>query len=357
MNMSSRVVVATVIFFILFLTAILAYHNLFSLGNRIDTNIGQVGDSEQTPAFILPTEGQVPGSVFFLGDISLARDVERRIKREGVDYPYRQLSLWDKDSLVFANFESAVPAVHVPTPDNTFRFSTKVDFLPALKQFGVTHVSLANNHSFDFGAVGYNHTLTSLTDVDILPFGHPSLVSTSSVEYINLDQYKIAVVAMHTLYSYPDLEYLSSLFEDINKKSDFQIAYTHWGSEYNNMPDKEVINFADKLTALGFDAIIGHHPHVLQGVGLSNNALVFYSLGNFIFDQYFSEEVQTGLILEMSVIEANLSFKLHPVSSLNSRNQPYLLEGEAKDRVLSDMSLVSDSALISRVASGTVSVY
>ncbi len=331
----------------------LAYYNLKNVTTSVLVDIGQVSEVGN-PTILPEVKEEDDNSIWFLGDIQLGRDVERRLLTLGSDYPYKNLNLWNKEDMVVANFESSVPSVHVRTPDNTFRFSTREDFLPALRESGVTHASLANNHSFDHGALGYNNTLTALANNDIKAFGHPSSISTSSIAYIKMGKYQVAVVAIHTLYKYPSVENLKSVIELASKDTDLQIAYIHWGNEYQAEPGKQVRDYAAVLVEVGFEAVVGHHPHVLQSIDVIDGSPVFYSLGNFIFDQYFSEDVQNGLALELVELDSRLAFKLHPVSSIGSRNQPIGLEGENRQSMLDYLSSISNEALATSTKSGLV---
>ncbi len=335
-----------------------ALHNIKGVPKLVADEVGNFGDIRE----LNTTSGgerlvkTLDNKIYFVGDIFLGRDVERRLVIEGADYPYRKISIWNKDDVVVANFESAVPNPHVPAKDNSFRFSTRSSFLPALRSFGVTHLSLANNHSFDFGAVGYNQTLSALSEADFSTFGHPAVVSTTSITYIPLSDLVIAVMGIHTLYGYPSVDQLMPLFETMSANSDYQLVFVHWGDEYTSTPNTKVKSFAKVLVDLGADAIVGHHPHVVQSIALVDDAPVFYSLGNFIFDQYFSEEVQTGLVIELSKNEQGLSFSLLPVSSINSRNQPYLMDDVSKTDFLSSLASTSDESIKEQIINGQIKI-
>ncbi len=346
------IVLAGLLLVVVFIFA-LALYNLKNVTTGVVMDIGEV--EEVRDSTVLPEESaERSNSIWFLGDIQLGRDVEQRLLIQGPDYPYKNLNLWNKEDKVIANFESSVPSVHVRTPDNTFRFSTRADFLPALRASGVTHVSLANNHAFDHGALGYNNSLTELANNDIKAFGHPSNLSTSSISYIKMGKYKVAVIAIHTLYQYPSVENLKSVTELASKDSDLQIAYIHWGNEYQAEPGKQVRDYAAVLVEVGFEAVVGHHPHVLQSIDIINGSPIFYSLGNFIFDQYFSDDVQNGLALELVELNSRLAFKLYPVSSIDSRNQPVVLEGEKRQLILDYLSGISNVVLATSTKSGLV---
>ena len=104
----------------------------------------------------------------------------------------------------------------------------------------------------------------------------------------------------------------------------------------------------------GADLIVGHHPHVVQDVELYQGRLIVYSLGNFLFDQYFSPEVQTGLAIIVRPEEKKLFISFNPVSSLETRIVPKLLSGEAKQRWLEELSKKSTLELRDMIKTGEI---
>lgn len=314
--------------------------------------VGEVSQRHSLSGLPDTLEETKPEEIYFLGDVMLARDVERRILQAGNDFPFAKIA-FPETSFVVANFESASPAVHVPTPNNTFRFSTRHDFLPILRSLGITHVSLANNHSYDYGLAGYNDTITALWDSELIPFGHPTQVASTSIQYLETASGTVGVLALHTLYSAPDKVQLQSLLKELRERSDWQVAYVHWGEEYVINPNTAQRTLAKLLVAEGVDLIVGHHPHVVESVERVDGVLVFYSLGNFIFDQYFSTEVQQGLVLRLSFANGP-QVELLPVSSESVRIQPRYMEAMAKSAFLAKLASSSDPVLVSGIVEGVL---
>lgn len=96
--------------------------------------------------------------------------------------------------------------------------------------------------------------------------------------------------------------------------------------------------------------IIGHHPHVVQEIEEYNGKYIFYSLGNFIFDQYFSKDTQEGLLVQVTLEDEKLSYTLLPVKSV--RSQPMLMEGEEKQAFLDALAKRSSKTILQHVATG-----
>lgn len=307
--------------------------------------LDEVGNIEMSPK---------QSEVWFFGDIMLARDVEQKMYTLGLTYPFAGLVI-PSTTYAVANFESAVPDTHVPTPNNTFRFSTPKQFLPVLRQSGFTHLSLANNHSFDFGLAGYNHTVSALWESSLVPFGHPTVIGSASVSYLETEHGRIAVIGVHTLYGEPEYEVLQSVVEDARMQSDLQVAYVHWGEEYDVIQNEVQRNLATDLASFGVDIIIGHHPHVVQGIEQIGDTLVFYSLGNYIFDQYFSREVQQGLVLKLTLGNTP-QITLMPVSSEENRTQPQAFPEATLSDFLTNLSLRSAPELSEQIKGGVLAL-
>lgn len=313
-----------------------------------------VVENRQPSTAIPQTDTELPlgkNTIFFFGDVMLARDVERKISRSGSSFPFIYTEIPKNNAYAVANFESAIPKVHSQTPNNTFRFSTKDEFLPALHEAGFTHVSLANNHAFDAGSSGYNNTITKLWENDIIPFGHPTVVSSSSVTFMELGSSTVAVVALHTLFSKPNEASVANVLAYAAELSDKQIVYIHWGEEYVSLQNESQREYAKFLIAAGADMIVGHHPHVVQGIELIEQVPVFYSLGNYIFDQYFSTEVQTGLVLSLTTGEG-LQVALLPVTSVENRTQPRPMDEAHRADFLKKLSTLSTTELSEQILAG-----
>lgn len=308
----------------------------------------------QTPLALQEDRG-ASTTMLFVGDVMLARHVERLSRRFGTDYPWRGVQpLFESVDAVVVNFESAIPQVHRPTADFTFRFSTPSLLVEPLAALGVTHASLANNHSYDFGAAEYVHTREQLMAEGIEPFGHPYRINDLSVTYVTSGDSTIALVGIHTLFRTPTREELADFLTSVKATSDIQIAYIHWGIEYAYEPSEQQQSLAATLVSLGVSAIIGHHPHVVQSIGIVDEVPVFYSLGNFIFDQYFNPSVQEGLALRVYVSDSELEYELIPVTSRATRSQPHVMTGEEKKQFLLQLAQRSNARLQSDIVTGRI---
>ena len=293
-------------------------------------------------------------TILFTGDVFLGRDVERRIHANHSLDPFAFLQAFpDRDATVI-NFEAAVPAVHQPTPDFGMQFSVSADLLSMLADAGVTHAGLANNHTYDHGRDGYQHTIESLALHDIVSFGHPSQINQQSVTIIDTPHIRIGLLGIHTLYGQPSLRSIADTYTALAVEVDMVVAYVHWGEEYMLKHNPLQRALAEQLVGLGVDLIIGHHPHVVQGIELIDGVPVLYSLGNTIFDQYFSDDVQVGMIASLQITADRRQVVLTPIDSRRSRIAPQVMNPAAATAFLTDVAERGGEDVAESVRAGVV---
>jgi poly-gamma-glutamate synthesis protein (capsule biosynthesis protein) len=191
-----------------------------------------------------------------------------------------------------AEYEGADKEVHL---------SAEKDCLPALKDAGFTFFGLANNHTMDFGASGLAYTLEALQDGGIAYIGcgenaeeaarfvitesggaKIASIAVSDVVMPGFSPTNIAPGVLST--TGEDPLYLQTIRE-AKRAADIVIVIMHWGVEYTSQISENQQHLARQMIDAGADIIIGSHPHALQSAEIYNNGIVFYSLGNFVFDQ------------------------------------------------------------------------
>lgn len=293
--------------------------------------------------------------VRFVGDIMLARHVERLMDAYGYKYPFQLLPKHATDAYLVGNFEASIPQEHITTKDMHFAFSVKSEYVWGLSEYGFTHLNLANNHSYDFGKSEFEHTNAILLSASTTPFGSPDNQTSRAVSVIEIENTTIALIGLYAVVTVPTDDEIKELIAYASTISDIQIVYVHWGDEYilthNNTQEK----LAYTLIDAGVEAVIGHHPHVVQDIEKYKNGLIFYSLGNFIFDQYFSTDVQEGLMLELSLDDnEGLIFELLPITSIGSLSVPRLMTQYEKGRFLQSVAKNSDTEISKMVIEGSL---
>lgn len=299
-------------------------------------------------------------TLWFTGDVMLARQVGELAERRGYHTPFVGVtSLFTSTSTepqyTFVNFEGCLSPTSVFDYTEPLRFIVASSAISALRQMGITHTSLANNHALDCGATGFRHTNNVLSLAQVETFGHPNTISTTSVVYVAANDRTVAVIGLHTLGGLPGTSELEALFTTMASTSDLQIVYIHWGDEYSASANETQRSFARTLSALGADIIIGHHPHVVQNIEFINTTLVVYSLGNLIFDQYFSKAVQQGLLLRVRIGQT-VQVELVPVTSLHSRTQPHVMTEGEKGIFLRDIATRSEETIRDSIINRQISL-
>jgi poly-gamma-glutamate synthesis protein (capsule biosynthesis protein) len=275
-------------------------------------------------------ETVTPINVLFVGDIMLDRKVEAQMEKNGFNYPFeRSKNFLNKNDYVFANLEGPIsknPA-KFSLSAMTFAFSDKIVEPLISANFGI--LSLANNHTLNMYLDGLEETKTILKQAGIDWVGDPLACSNDYVVKGDL-----IFMAFNTTFSECKGDGIVSIIAKTKEENPdkFMIISMHWGEEYKTKNSQAQQDLAHKIIDAGADLIIGHHPHAVQDVEQYKNKMIFYSLGNFIFDQYFSEETQQGLAVRFEIYGSKIIYRIFPIESIVS--QPQLMEKEKADDFL-----------------------
>ena len=191
----------------------------------------------------------------------------------------------------------------------TTSFAGSYKFASFLHECGFDVISVANNHILEQGEQGFFETINILNNTDIKPVGFQK-DNNSNLVVLEKNEVKFGFSAYNSVQDienpnlYSDFSIdkaIASLKEMQNSEVDCKIISLHWGwhEEYINIPSAENIKIARKLIDNGADIIVGHHPHVVQPVEKYKGKLIFYSLGNFLFDMTWSKNVRTGIAVKV----------------------------------------------------------
>ena len=252
----------------------------------------------------------------FFGDIMLDRHVKERIDKNGFDYLLASTSpqFYEGYDIVTANLEGAVTddGAHYP-PENGIDFAFTPDDVANFKKYNFNLFNLANNHFGDQGEKGISETMANLDKLGFDYFGcKDRQVGACSSKIIEIKNKKIAFIGASMVYGIFDLEKFKAQIIELKKNNDLVIVELHWGVEYEHKFNKTQQEIAHELIDVGAEMIIGHHPHVVQGMEIYKNKAIFYSLGNFIFDQYFSANTQEGVAVSVDLSEQQIYYRLIP---------------------------------------------
>ncbi len=273
----------------------------------------------------------------FVGDIMLDRGVEWRIKQNppaggGNDWKWPFLSIakeLQETDFLFGNLESVISDKGIKV-GNIYSFRADPLAIEGLRFAGFDLLSVANNHSLDDGRAGFEDSLSRLNEAGIGYVGQ----KTSSEKEPSLAQVqglKIATLAYTTQGSpawasveWMDLENLYRLREDIARAKilgDVVVVSFHWGDEYAKIPNDFQGMLGHEAIDAGADIVVGHHPHVVQPLEQYKQGWIAYSLGNFVFDQYFSEETMRGAILKVDIKNKTIQNAVLERTALNDSFQ------------------------------------
>jgi poly-gamma-glutamate synthesis protein (capsule biosynthesis protein) len=291
--------------------------------------------------------------LLFVGDVMLGRYVETLAMRDKDDLrSFGRVRDFLSQHVTIANLEGPIPLAHAPTPINGFSFSFPTSTPRTLAEGGISAVSLANNHMFDKGNVGYEQTKRALDAAGISHFGGYA-PTDDSVFVSPLGDRGAVIFGITMIATGWDEEGTLETAERVVREHPgaHVIAYVHWGDEYStqNAYQRE---FAHKLIDRGVDTIVGAHPHVVQGIEIYAGKPIFYSLGNFIFDQYWHKDTEKGYMVRMSQAGARVAYELIPV--MQSRSVVSLAEGDDKTGILADISRQSDASLQPIIMDGQI---
>jgi poly-gamma-glutamate synthesis protein (capsule biosynthesis protein) len=303
-------------------------------------------------AYTLPSSENKEPSLLFVGDTMLGRYVETLMRKSGDTYPFEKaVEILDSHDAVVGNLEGPIDTTHTQTPDDSLVFSFLPSVAPALKAAGFSHLGIANNHGRDQGAAGVRDTRDALTAAGITPFGDPQSVSQDYVAQTTIRGRTIVLLGVHAVSSsYQPLETVALIERlRVDHPDAFMIVFPHWGSEYQTHSSSRQQALGHLFVDAGADAVLGHHPHVVQEAEVYKDRLIVYSLGNFIFDQYFSEETEQALAVELTLSAAAVTYRFHPLHS--TKSQPMPLNGAERKTWL---AAYADQSNILSLATGTL---
>jgi len=222
-----------------------------------------------------------------VGDCTLATDInavgsgsfEAEVKNNNYDYSYffkNVKKYFESDDITIVNFEGVL-SDRGSRADKTFAFRGSPDYVNIISDSSVEAANLANNHSRDYGMDAYDDTKKIISEKNIAPFGW------DDYSVIEVNGVKVGLIGTNALNSVGKEKY-PEIFENLKKESpDLIIANFHWGVEKASTPNNEQIELAYYAIDNGADLVIGHHPHVLQGIEKYKGKYIVYSLGNFCF--------------------------------------------------------------------------
>jgi poly-gamma-glutamate synthesis protein (capsule biosynthesis protein) len=233
------------------------------------------------------------------------RTIRANLMKKGSEYPFGQVrSFFAEGDMVIGNLEGPITThasrslgTKAGDTDNT-RFTFDPAVAPLLRDNGVRLVSLGNNHIADFGREGASSTRAYLESAGIAYVGDP-FDSHNTLVFKEVQGITIAFTAYDEFIKANAEGTRTAITEAKDQGADFIVVLAHWGDEYETRPPPRIRQLAATFAARGADLIIGTHSHVIGESEDLGQAKVYYSLGNFIFDQYWDESVRCGLTVKV----------------------------------------------------------
>jgi poly-gamma-glutamate synthesis protein (capsule biosynthesis protein) len=269
----------------------------------------------------------------FGGDVMLGRDIAQKYQANSFGTIWSNLgerTFWGVD-FSYVNFEAPISTDRsVPTlAANNLRFIAPAVSTELLRNNHINYAGLANNHTKTWGVKILNQTEQLIKDAGVTPVGRPDEVVTTKLEAAP-GRLATAVIAVNFVDG--PMPGVTEAVQAATAAGDQVVVIPHWGVEYQTIHNREQEALAREWITAGADLIVGGHPHVVQDAQIINGVPVFYSLGNLIFDQYFSVETQRGLIVGAVLTEKAVEVTVVPLKEVKGR--PELLRGEERTQRL-----------------------
>ena len=298
-------------------------------------------------------EGKVK-TLLFTGDIMLDRGVEYLIQKNSVFYPFEKINQFLRGvDIVVGNLEGPIVRNPLNFSDESLKFAFSSDVIKGLSFANFNLLSLANNHTFDMGGSGFEETKEFLKQSDIDFVGNPIKCDKDFL----FKKDNIVILAFNKTFPFNcSNEKIAEIVKKI-KESDpekFLIVIFHWGIEYQPKSSISQQKLAHQIIDAGADLIIGSHSHVVQEIEEYKGKLIFYSLGNFIFDQYFSEETQKALAVGVEIYPEKVVYRLFSIQSKLS--QPFLMERKEANKFLEKLAKKSHPRLFDKIKKGIIEI-
>ena len=256
------------------------------------------------------------------------------------EFPFAHMrQYFENDDFTFINLEVVLGVGIGQQAAKTFVFSGPEEYVQIMTSSSVEAVTLANNHSEDFGTGGYENTKRVLEEHDI-----PYVEKKSTTIYVTESGLTIGLYADCFNFSQSDIEENIAYLWD--QGVDIVICAFHWGAEGTYQPNDKQVRYAKTAIDAGATLVVGHHPHVLQPIVEYNGGLIYYSLGNFSFGgNDHPKDYDSAIIQQQIIRDPDGTVRIGDtvaipirISSVEDRNNyqpiPYPADSEEYNRVM-----------------------
>lgn len=298
-------------------------------------------------------------TLIFTGDVLFANAFEAGYDANGIsgvisDELREQLKEAD---ILMINNEFPFSDRGTPMADKQFTFRSSPSYAKALQELGVDIVSLANNHTLDYGKDALTDTFETLDHLGILYAGAgDSVERAEELQVIEANGKKFGFLAVSRviptgdwkvensapgLFSCYDDTRLIELVEEAQEECDFLTVFAHWGGEYEAYPVSHQTKIAGRCVQAGADLIVGSHSHCLQSMEYMDGTPVFYSLGNFIFGRSIDRSAAVEVTIDKN---GDVSYRLIPIYASGGVTQQ--MDASAAGSLYQYMQSISSNVLV-----------
>ncbi len=297
-------------------------------------------------------------SILCMGDLLVVREAEEQLEVNGEDYPFEKIEdEFRKYDVVFANFEMSITYRGSVHPRKPYTFRLHPDNASYFKELKIDVVSIANNHILDYGNPGLFDTMSFLGEWGVKYSGagknldvarKPAVLNKNGTDVLFLSYCERPPSDFYATENSPgtapmNIKYIIEDVKRHKKANNIVLVSLHWGIEHDDFPRKYQVTVAHSIIDAGADGIIGHHPHVPQGIEIYNGKPIIYSLGNAITGFYnpnYKNNIMVSLqyrgpdLLDIMIIPIAGKFK-------EIKSQPHILNGNKAVKILKHMQRVS----------------
>lgn len=297
-----------------------------------------------------------PSTSFIIaGDAMFDRNVWQRSKTMGFEHLFDNFGtrVFRGSDVAMINLEGPVSDHSIPgiqTGGMNFNFQPEVP--EVLKYLNIGQVSLANNHTNNAGTSGFASTKKMLDKSAIKYFGLPTGYSEASVLRID-GEIPVSIIGIMALDDFDEAA-LEAKIKAEKAVGRTVILFPHWGTEYAPKHSSSQESMAKSWIVAGADIIVGSHPHVTEDFGIVGGRPVIYSLGNFVFDQFFSQETQEGLVVAGTITKDKITLTFLP--TVEKAVKPQLMQGSEKINKIKTILDINSESGFKKISSDTIEI-
>ncbi len=280
--------------------------------------------------------------------------VGSKIAKHGADFPFLHVrQILGQATVLFGNLESAVGTPQAPSSAKCPSFCSAPEAVAALGSLGFDVVNLANNHSLQYGNAGFNSGRTVLEDHNVHAIGIAATEGRLSTHpaYLDRNGMIIGIVGFSIIpenyfpaswsYTRPSVQEALETISLVAAEVDHLVVSCHWGLELSDAPTAGLIGLARAMVDGGARIVLGHHPHVWQGVEEYREGIIFHSLGDFVFDLAWCQPCRrTGIAMITLNSRGIDGWRVEPVL-INANWQPEPMKGRSRAEFLTKLVRLS----------------